>query len=150
MRAMNYRDGLAPVSLAVERPVIHLILNALFADTLLLKIFRHLFDGFFFIRKAVEEAGIRHFAVAGICFLLNISALDDLDDVNAEFFRELPVSLIVGGDRHNGARSVAHHYIIGDIDGDFFAVYGIHSCKAFELYTGLFFNELSSLKRGFL
>ena len=42
-----------------------------------------------------------------------------------EFGGEFEVTLVVGGDGHDGARAVAHEHIVGDPDGDFVAVDGI-------------------------
>ena len=53
---MDDGDRLAPISLAVERPVVHLILNALFADAVLGEVIRHLLYAGFLIGHAVEEA----------------------------------------------------------------------------------------------
>ena len=58
VRAMDQRDRLTPVSLAVECPVFHLVLNACFTDALLLKFFQHTLDRIFFLGIAVEKFGV--------------------------------------------------------------------------------------------
>ena len=109
---MYNRYGFTPVALAVESPVLHLILNALLADTLFREESEHFFYGILLVGRAVKEAGIHHFAVAGIRFFLNIAAFYNLNYVNSELLRELPVALVMRRNSHNGARAVAHHYIV--------------------------------------
>ena len=147
---MNDGNGLAPISLAVECPVIHLILNTLFADALFCKEFSHLFNGILLVCEAVEEAGVNHFAVARISFNVHIAALDDFDDVDAELLCEFIVSLVVCGNSHNCARTVAHHNVVGNINRDFLAVDGVGCSEAFKLNARLILDELRSLESGFL
>ena len=109
---MNYRYRLAPVALTVERPVLHLVLNAAFSDAETLKLLDSAAGRSLFIGKAVKETGIDHLAVAGIGFLFNISALYYLDNINSELMRKLPVAGIVSRNRHYGAGTVAHHNIV--------------------------------------
>ena len=54
VRAMYYRDRLAPISLTIESPVFHLILNALFTAAHFFKNSKHLFDSFFLVCYAVK------------------------------------------------------------------------------------------------
>ena len=42
--AVNNRNRLAPITLTVKRPVLHLVLNALFADAHFFKVLNHLCD----------------------------------------------------------------------------------------------------------
>ena len=150
VRAVDNRDGLAPVTLAVECPVLHLVLDALLADAALLEELEHFFYGFFLVVRSVEEIGIYHLTVAGVCFFFNVAALDDLDDVNAERLRKIPVALIVGGNSHNGAGAVAHHDIVGDEYRDLLAVDGIDCGETVELDAGLVLDKLSALELGLL
>ena len=80
------------------------------ADALVCDPFLHGGDGVLH-SHTVEEAGIYH--DAGIvlerkCFLGDIAALHDLNDRQAEFGGKLPVALVVAGNAHNSARTVAH------------------------------------------
>ena len=148
--AVNERDGLAPVALAVEGPVLHLELDACAADSLLLEDADDLRDGIFFICQSVEIAGIDHLAVAGVGFFGDIAALDDFDDRDSELGGKLPVTLVVGRYGHDRAGAVAHHDIVRDEDRDGLAVHGIDCFQAFDLQTGLVFHKLGPLKLGLL
>ncbi len=143
---MDDGDGLAPVALTVEGPVLHLVLDALLTDALLLKEFEHTGDGVFFIINTVQELGVDHVAVAGVGLFFNVAALDDRDDVNAEFLCKLVVALVVGRNRHDGTGAVTHHDIDGDIDGNLFPVDRVDAGKAVNAHTGLILDELGPLK----
>ena len=119
-RAVNERDRLAPVTLAVEGPVLHLILHALVADALFTEEGQHPRNGILLVGQAVEDAGIDHLPVARIGFFGNVAALDDLDDIQAVGLRKIIVALVVRRDRHDRACAVAHHDIVGDEDRDLF------------------------------
>ena len=47
---------------------------------------------------------------------------------------------------HNSARTVAHHYVVGNENRDFLAVYGVDADKAVELDTRLVLDKLCALK----
>jgi len=140
------RNRLAPVALTVKRPILHLILNSALTDAFFGKIIYHFFDGILFIVHTVKEAGIYHFAVAGICRLIDISALYDFDNVYAEFLGEIIVAVIVSRHSHYCARAVAHHYVVGNINRYFPAVYGVYRGKAVNSDARLILDELSALK----
>ena len=55
---MDKRDWLTPVSLTIECPVFHLILNAGFTNAFLFKFFQHTLDRIFFLGIAVEKFGV--------------------------------------------------------------------------------------------
>ena len=148
--AVDDRDGLAPVALAVEGPVFHLELDALLAEALLLEPGSHLLDGVFLVVETVEELGVHHLAVAGVGFFGDVAALDDFDDVDAELFREVIVALVVRRDRHDGAGAVTHHDVVRHEDGDFLAVDGVDRGQAVDLDAGLVLDELGPLELGLL
>ena len=109
-RAFHHRDRLAPVALTGEYPVAQLEVCLGMADTLVCDPFLHGGDGVLH-GHAVEEAGVYH--KAGIVlerkrFLGDIAALHDLNDRQTEFGGKLPVALVVAGNAHNSARTVAH------------------------------------------
>ena len=146
MRAMNDRYGLAPVSLTVERPVLHFVLNACLAYALFLKVFKHLCNGVFFIRHTVKEAGVDHFSVLRVCFLRYVAALDDLDYINSERLCKIVVALIVRRNSHNRARAVAHHNVIRYVYRNFLAVYGVYRADAVKPDTRLILYKLRALE----
>ena len=54
----------------------------------------------------------------------------------------------MGGNRHNGARAVAHHDIVGDENRDLLAVDGVNRGETVELDARLVLDELSPLELG--
>ena len=52
----------------------------------------------------------------------------------------------MGRNRHDCAGTVAHQYIVGNPDGDFFSVDRIDCGQTIDLYTGLFFCQLGTLE----
>ena len=112
VRAMYYRDRLAPISLTIESPVFHLILNALFTAAQFFKNSKHLFDSFFLVCYAVKLTRVDHFAIACVGFLRNVTALDDFDYVNAELLCKIIVPCIVSRHSHDSACAVSHHNIV--------------------------------------
>ncbi len=143
---MNYGDRLAPVALTVERPVLHLVLYTLLAKTLFLQVSDDLFDRVLLIGKAVEKIGVYHLTVTGVCLFLNVAALDDRDDVDAEFLCKLVVTLIVCGHSHDCACAVAHHNVVGDVYGHLLACEGIYAGYAVNTDTCLVLDKLCALK----
>ena len=123
-------------------------MNALFAYAALLEEHKHLLYGFLFVVRSVEEIGVYHLTVAGVGLFFNVAALDDLNDVYAEGLCKIPVALIVGGNRHNSARAVAHHDIVGDENRDPLAVDGVNRGETVELDACLVLDELSALELG--
>ena len=112
MLTVNDRDRLAPISLTVECPVLHLVLNTLFAYTLFTQETEHFFDSVGLLLNSVKEFGIDHFTVTGIGLNRNVTALDDLDNINLELFGEVIVTLVMCRNSHNCTCTVAHHYIV--------------------------------------
>ena len=147
---MDYGNRLAPVALAVERPVLHFVLNAAAAHAELFKLVCHAADRVLFVSVSVEKIGIHHFAVARICLCRNIAAADDFDNIRAELFRKVIVALIGRGHRQYSARAVAHHNIVGNEYGKFLAVYGIYRGKALKLYARFILYKLCALELRFL
>ena len=150
LRAVNERNRLTPVTLTVERPVLHLILYTLVTDATLGEDLEHLMDGILLVGETVKEAGIHHLTVAGVGLLRDIAALDDLDDINAELLREVVVTLIVCRNGHDRAGAVAHHDIVGDEDRNLLAGDRVDRGQALDAYTGLLLHELCTLELGLL
>ena len=147
---VNHRNGLAPITLPVESPVFHLILDASPA-------FAHLFqfgNGFFYrillIRQPIQESGIDHLALAGVCLLGDISPFDHLDDIDSKLLCKVVVSLVVCRHSHNCAGPISHHYIVGNIDRDFLSIYGIYSGKPPDAHPGFILVQLGAFKLRFL
>ena len=147
---MYDRDRLTPVSLTVKRPVLHLVLNACLADTALLQFLKHTLDGILLICIAIQELGIDHLTVAGVCLLLDVATLDDLNDVDAEFLCEIIVSLVMCRNCHDRACTVAHHDIVCDEDWNLLAIDRIDCCQSVDADTGLLLDKLCTLKLGLL
>ena len=143
---MYYRDRFAPVSLTVERPVLHLVLYALFAAAELCKYAEHLFNSVLLVRNAVQLARIHHLAVARVGFLRDVAALDNLDYINAELLCKFIVTGIVSRNRHYSARAVSHHYIVGNVYRNFLAGNGVYTGKTVYLYARLVLDKLCSFK----
>ena len=104
-RAVDQRNGLAPIALAGEHPVTQLVVDLLMAPALLDGIPLHrgdsLLDG-----HAVEEAGVDHDARIVLereGLLGDVAALDDLDDGDMERGGEVPVALVVARNAHEQA-----------------------------------------------
>ena len=51
---------------------------------------------------------------------------------------------------HDRTCTIAHHYVVCNVDWDLLAVYRVNSLKSLNAYTCLVFNKLSSLKLCFL
>ena len=83
-------------------------------------------------------------------FLGDITALYYLNDRNVKSVCEIPVSLVMRGNRHDRACAVSHHYIVSDKDRDLLAVDGVYCLKSLDLKTGLILDQLCSLKLGLL
>ena len=87
-------------------------------------------------------------AAAGICFLLNVSALDDFNDRKTELLRKLPVPAVVSRNRHNGTRAVAGKHVIRDPDRHLGAVYRVDGIRARE-YAGFILGQIRTLQVAF-
>ena len=150
MLAVDDRDRLSPVSLTVERPILHLVLHAHLSDSLLLKMLQHTCNGILFIGKSVKEIRVDHLTVARVSRLGNVSALDDLNDINAEFLCKCIVALVVCRNCHDRACTVAHHHVIRDVDRNFLARNGIDRGQSLNTHACFLLDELSTLKLGLL
>ena len=143
---MDQRNRLTPVSLTVECPVFHLVLDAGFTDAFLLKFFQHTLDRIFLIGISVEEFGVDHLAITCVSFLGDVAAFDDFNDINAEFLCKIIVTLVMCRHCHDRTCTITHHYIVCNVDRDFLAVYRIDALKTLDAYTCLVFDKLSSLE----
>ena len=56
----------------------------------------------------------------------------------------------MGGDGHDGTRTVAHHDVVGDVDGDLLAVDGVDAAETLQADTRLILDQLGALKLGLL
>ena len=145
---MYDRDRLAPIALTVERPVLHLVLNALFADAALGEEGKHFGNGFLLGLDTVEKVRIDHFAVSGVGFLFGVAAADHGNDLDAEFLGKIEVALIVRRHCHNGARAVAHHHIVRNENGDLAVVDRIDRRQTVDAHARLVLDQLGALKFG--
>ncbi len=140
-------DRFAPVALAGKDPVAELIIDFGAAGPFFRQIFCDLFLGLFH-GKAVEKAGINHdaFGTIGKRFFLDVAALYDFNNREAEFLSEIPVAGIVGRDGHNGARAVRHEDIIRNENRDLPPADGVNSAHAVQPDTGFVLGDLGALK----
>jgi len=149
--AVHQRDRLAPVALAGEDPVAELVVDLGLADALLLQPFGDGGDGVL-DGEAVEEVGVYQDArlvLGGEGGLLHVlPAGHHLDDLTAKLLGELPVPVVVGGDGHDGPGAVGGQHVVGDEDGDFLAVDGVHAPDAVQLHARLFLVQLGALQVG--
>ena len=146
LRAVHDGDRFAPVTLTVERPVLHLVLYALFAAALFCQHFQHLRNGIFLVGDAVEDTGVHHFTVTGIGFLRDVAALDDFDNIDAELLGEIIVTGIVCRHCHNGTGTITHHNIVGNVDRNLLAGNRIDAGQSIDLDTSLILYQLRPFK----
>ena len=145
---MNDRDRLAPVTLTGEYPVSQLIICLSGSKLFLFQPVNDLFLCFGYF-QSVQESGVYHFACGNVCksFLLYVFAAGYyFNDRKIEFFCKFPVTGIMSRYCHNSACSIAHQYIVGNPDGNFFSVYRIDCTDAVDLNTCLVFCKLRTLK----
>ena len=150
---MDDGNGLTPVSLTREYPVTKLVVNLSASDVVALQILDHLS---FCIRngKSVDKSGINKCSCCNIGINLlgngNIASCNNFNYRKVEFLSKIPVSFIMCGNGHDCTGSVAHKYIIGNPDGNFFIGNRVCRGKAFEFNTGLVFCKLCTLEVGLL
>ena len=147
---MDKRNRLAPVSLTVECPVFHLVLHTGFTDTFLLEFFKHTLDRILFLCIAVKKFRVDHFSVTSISFFGDITTFDNFDDINTEFLCEIIVTLIMCRNCHDCTCTIAHHYIICNVDRNLLTVDRVDTFQSLNTHTGLVFDKLCSLELGFL
>ena len=147
---MNDRNRLTPISLTVECPVFHFELYTCTANTLLRQFFQHLLDRIFLIRITIQELGVHHLTVTGIGFFRDISALDNLNNIDIKCLCKIVVTLVMCRYCHDGSGTITHHYIICNEDRNFLTINRINSLQALNLHTGLIFYQLGTFKFCFL
>ena len=157
-------EGLAPVALAREKPVAEFEVDRLFAETLGFEaaddlgfrrgggksVERAAVDGVAFAVETLQRFGVAHAAAAESEARFG---RDDFADGQREFFRKLPVALVVRRHGHDRAGAVAGQDVVGNPDGDALAADGIDGERAGE-DAGLVFRQLGAIEvalaRGFL
>ena len=153
LRAVHDRNRLAPVTLSGKYPVSELIIRLGRSKTVLLQIFR---DGLLCLSHLhpVQETGIYQLSGSDIREgrFVHIhrprAALHHLDDGHVELLRELPVSFIMAGNRHDGARSVAHQHVIGNPDGNLLVIHRIDGGESLDHHARLVLGKLGTLEIG--
>ncbi len=125
------RERLAPVALAREQPVAQLVLDGAGADAVGLE---PCDDGLLGVGhvEAVQVVAVDQRSVTGERGLGQVTALDDLDDVETEGGRELPVALVVAGHGHDRAGAVAGEHVVGDEHRQLVPVDRVHGVDAEE------------------
>src|SRR6266487_641685 len=143
--AVDNWDRRAPVALPANQPVSQAIGDHEPAGALFFQVPGDPGNGFI-SRYAVERARIDHDAqvlfglrpCSGIARRLAFGA-NDFAYRNAEFTSELEVALVMRGNAHDRARTIAHQHVVGDPDRDLFAADGIGDVTAGEDAGLLFF-----------
>jgi len=126
VRAVDNRDGRAPIALARDEPIVQAVSDRALANAQLFDVGDGGFHRVFF-RGAAQGAGIDHRAVrfhrGGHLSGVHRGAAFGLDDhANGQIVlaREFKVALVVGGHRHDSAAAVAHQDVIGRPHGHAF------------------------------
>src|SRR5208282_3910428 len=149
---MDDRDRFAPVALPREQPVAELVLDGRFAEALFLEPRGDLLLGFG-SRESGDQAAVDGDAVTGETVGIDAFRwLDNDANLQSKFLRKLEIAGVVGGDGHDRAGAIAHHYVIGDPDRDFLVVDRIEGVAAGEDTGFLFFQRGTfqfALTRGF-
>ena len=148
---MDSGNGVAPITLTANKPIAQAELNFAPATTHGLKVGHH--SGLAFGMLAAAQAGVLarlhqnalgchsgipinagHHAIRLILEPLVqriILGADDGDNGQVVLACELKVTLVAARNRHNGARAVIGHHVIGNPNGQLFAVDGV-----FHVATG--------------
>ena len=115
-RAVNYRNGSAPVALAGNAPVFQAEGDCRFAETVLFSVSCHGLAGVC-AGHAVPPAGVLHNAVVAICLLHRsgvrqraIHGADHGYNFDAVLVAKLEVTLVVCRNSHDGPGAVAHQH----------------------------------------
>ena len=104
---------------------------------MLVQPFYHCRNGFLVVHS-VELSGIDHLAFRYESLLevvevdRRIFRIDYRDNVETERLGEIEVPLVMSRYGHDGSGTVAHEYVIGDVDRYFLSVYRIDSISAQE------------------
>ena len=106
--------------------------------------------------QAIELAAVNRPAVAGEAqislpdqfSLFTVLWLNNRDNRQFELCSEFKVTLIMSGDSHNCARSIAYQNIITNPDGNLFAVNRIY-CISAGKNSGFLFCQISTIKVAF-
>ncbi len=144
---MHQGNGFSPVPLAAEEPVAELVVNGFFPQAARLEPFRDDrleppgVHSVVFAR--VDDDPVRGAAAGGLAVegTRRPGVGDDLDDGEAERFREFPVPLVVGGNGHDRPRTVRDEHVVGNPYRDARAVYRVDRVSARE-DTGLLLREV--------
>ena len=140
-------EWFAPIALAREEPVAEFVLGAFFACAVGSEFGDYLALGFL-PRESVKFAGINERTVAGIGKRLVAFAFDNLYDWQVELLCEFEVALVVSGNGHDGAGSVADEHVVGDPDWNAGRGDWVNRVGARE-YAGFFFGEVGSFEVAF-
>ncbi len=117
------REGFAPVALTREQPVAQLVRGGAGAAPLGLE---PVVDPVLGVvdQQPVEEVAVDRGALPHIRLAVEVGGwLDRADDLDAVQRGEVPVALVLAGDAHDGAGSVAHQHVVGDENRDVLSVH---------------------------
>ncbi len=156
-RAVDHRDGRAPITLTADQPVAIAIVDRFLADAFF---FQPIDDrrnagilaSFLIVDSGpVKLGGVDHRARAdiglghGVAIQVGLALrLDDRNDLQPVLAGKGEVAFVVGGDSHDGARAVRHQHVIRDPDRDARAVDRVDGVPAGE-HTGLLLVHRAAL-----
>ena len=140
-------DGFTPISLSREEPIAKFIGNLVGPLAHLDEPVRDGLSGLI-VSKTIGKFGVDVPSLSFVGRLADI-AFDDLDHGDVMLFGEFIVTLIVGGNGHDGACGIGREDIVPDIDRDFLPVDGIDGIRA-EEDSRLFLASVRSFHVRFL
>src|ERR671910_774860 len=145
--AEDYGDRSSPVALTADQPVVKPVGDRSLSRAALLEPGCNLFLALG-ARSAVEPTRADHRAFAGVClfeiFAVPIRRSYNGPDLDTVLLCELEISLVMGWDGHDRARTVAHQDVVGDVDGDLFSVGRVDHVSP-RKYTGLFPRHIGAV-----
>ena len=135
--AENYWNGRSPVPLPGDAPIPQTVVDRGLANVLFLQIVAN-FPPTLVAKQTVERTGMRHNPVVlvslrqGVLIQRLARRLDHDPDGEAVFFREREVARVMGGNRHDGPRSIIHEHEVRRPYGHRFAGHGIDRVSSGE------------------
>eukprot|EP00982_Pelagococcus_subviridis_P002036 15753-Pelagococcus_subviridis.AAC.1 len=150
---VHHRERLAPVPLPREEPVAKLEVDLLLSDAVGRQPRRHLFARCRVVQavhvqrvaRAVDHRPGAAVARVGVRVILVTGRGHDLDDRQIERLRELFISVVVRGHRHDGARAVRPQHVVRDPHRDVRARQRVLRVRPGE-HAGFLFRELGALQ----
>src|SRR5690606_9142323 len=141
------RNGTAPIALAADQPVAQAILDLPAPQSLVLQ---PLDDPLLGLRhlQPVQEIGVDGRPIADVGLAVEIVwRLNGADDFDSIAGGEIPVTLVLARDGHDGSGAVTHQDVVGDVYGNRPPVGGVDGMAAGEDPCLLAFRQPLDLAR---